>query len=124
MAQKNIGAVTCSKFDKWLIEAGLDWESPNLEISSEFLPLLHIERPQMNKVMVGVKCPKCQQAFFLPDLKSVSDADNSTMNCAHEQCRELILVRKGTAYRFHQYMHEQDPRWPADGSGTGYVTLE
>lgn len=22
---------------------------------------------------------------------------------------------------FHLYLHEQDPRWPADGAGTGYA---
>lgn len=78
----------------------------------------------MHKVMVGVKCPKCQQAFFLPDVKSVSEVDNCSLSCSHENCRELILVRKGIAYSFHQYLHEQDPRWPANGSGTGHVTLE
>lgn len=124
MAQLHIGAVTCSKFDKWLLAAGLDWKKPNLEIGSEFLPLFHIERLQMNKVMVGLKCPKCQRAFFLPDLKSVIEANNTTMNCGHKDCNELILVREGTAYQFHQYMHQQDPRWPADGSRTGYVTIE
>lgn len=76
----------------------------------------------MNKVMVGLKCPKCQQAFFLPDIATIAEVNGSTMDCPH--CQELILVRRGTAYRFHQYMHEQDPRWPADGSGTGHVTLE
>ncbi len=78
----------------------------------------------MNKVMVGLKCPKCQQAFFLPDIPTVAEVNGSTMDCPHESCQELIIVRKGVAYRFHQYMHEQDPRWPADGSGTGHVTLE
>lgn len=23
--------------------------------------------------------------------------------------------------KFHQFMHEQDSRWPADGKGTGHV---
>ena len=76
----------------------------------------------MNKVMVGFKCPKCQQPSFLPDIATVDEVNGSTMYCTH--CQELILVRRGTAYPFHQYMHEQDPRWPADGKGTGHVTLE
>lgn len=25
---------------------------------------------------------------------------------------------------FHRYLHQQDPRWPADGAGTGYIEFE
>lgn len=25
---------------------------------------------------------------------------------------------------FHRYMNQQDPRWPADGAGTGYMEFD
>lgn len=35
----------------------------------------------------------------------------------------LIFVNEHYARLFHKYMHEQDPRWPIDGAGTGYVEV-
>lgn len=64
---------------------------------------------------------------------TVGDLAGSTTDCA--QCGELLIIPAGQFARqrfdafpaevhmplFHTYMNRQDPRWPADGAGTGYT---
>lgn len=64
---------------------------------------------------------------------TVADLAGCTSNC--RACGELVIIpgkqfnglRSDTVPAnvhmplFHRYMHAQDPSWPVDGAGTGYV---
>jgi len=48
-----------------------------------------------------------------------------TYDCPHEGCGELCFhTEDGRFLLFHEAMNERDPRWPKDGSNTGYFDLE
>lgn len=59
-------------------------------------------------------CPTCSAKldFNMPYEKAVG----ATTDCG--SCGELLLVRIYGLVRFHEYLHEKDPVWPKDGSGT------
>lgn len=62
------------------------------------------------------------------------DLAGCTTDCG--VCGELLIIPAGQfmgqdlhavpfavhAPLFHRYLNQQDPRWPADGAGTGYIT--
>lgn len=68
----------------------------------------------------------------------------ATMDCPHvdkvtkERCNELLIIPREQfagmelftipvevhAPLFHKYLNQQDPSWPADGAGTGYVEFD
>jgi hypothetical protein len=35
----------------------------------------------------------------------------------------IFTDNDGNNKRFHEYMHELDERWPADGENTGYIDI-
>jgi hypothetical protein len=58
-----------------------------------------------------------------------------TTNCP--QCGEMLIIPAGQFKighlgvprdvhmpKFHKYLHQQDPAWPEDGAGTGYVEFD
>lgn len=59
----------------------------------------------------------------------------NTMDCKGragngERCYKLLIFPPESTYDgctrardFHVYLNESDPRWPADGSGTGWVEI-
>jgi endogenous inhibitor of DNA gyrase (YacG/DUF329 family) len=68
--------------------------------------------------MVTLKCPMCQGDLTWD--RSEKELVGATTDCP--TCgADLILVVQ--AIDFHQWMHEQNPQWPADGKGTGKITL-
>lgn len=66
-----------------------------------------------------VKCPQCSQLFDI-EIDSIAEAESCTLDCPH--CNILLLCKGGELKPFHQTLHEQDPRWPADGGNTGFIT--
>lgn len=69
-------------------------------------------------IRASAVCPVCEQVFFF-DGAVVS---NCTSNCSH--CGALLLIDDNVVYPFHEKLHKDDPRWPADGTGTGFITIE
>lgn len=52
----------------------------------------------------------------------------ATMDC--KGCGRLVIFPRDSTYPqctrardFHAWMNEQNPSWPADGGGTGYVSF-
>ena len=70
------------------------------------------------KIRASFECPLCGKNCFF-DLEDANS--NFSTNCVH--CGELLLANDGEVYPFHQKLHEEDPRWPADGKGTGCLTM-
>ncbi len=69
------------------------------------------------KIRLGGKCPKCDKAFFF-DEKELPKS--FTTDC---DCGETLLIEDGVIYPFHEKMHQEDPRWPADGKNTGTIKI-
>jgi hypothetical protein len=65
------------------------------------------------------KCPVCDQTFFFEDHAGPGDC---VTDCS--RCGELLLIENNLIYPFHKKLHSEDSRWPEDGIGTGYVTLQ
>jgi hypothetical protein len=70
---------------------------------------------------IQLLCPKCQKSFRVPDCFTRGDCEGCTMDCPH--CQALLIMDKGIVKDFHQKLHDEDPRWPADGKGAGYLEL-
>jgi hypothetical protein len=62
-----------------------------------------------------VICPGCNKGFTV-------FGDSGTGDCPH--CNLLVLIENDKIYDFHKKLHEEDPRWPADGKGTGYIEIK
>lgn len=69
--------------------------------------------------MVVIVCPKCDGTSKCAAIDDIAEAEDATMDCA--RCSALLVVKEGKVLDFHAWMHEQDERWPIDGSGTGFV---
>lgn len=46
-----------------------------------------------------------------------------TLDCT-ECGTELIMVNESYAQDLNKYLHGENPQWPIDGRGTGYVDLD
>lgn len=82
-----------------------------------------IKRQRVNELkrrFVRVKCTECGYVGSLIGHTHKRTA-NGTANCG--KCGMLLLIERGKAYNFHQYMHAQDKRWPADGANTYSVEV-
>lgn len=64
-------------------------------------------------------CPNCSKGF-----KVFNDSGATDYSCDCPNCQSLLMIKDGEAWDFHKKLNEIDPRWPADGKDTGYVTLE
>ncbi len=64
-----------------------------------------------------IECPKCKKTSTV---KAEKIPTSFTANCSH--CGELLLVG-GLVKLFHQAINEENPEWPADGAGTGFVEI-
>lgn len=77
--------------------------------------------PQFPTFPVTTECGHIYPSIVNPEVKG---SDYST-DCA--VCGTLLMVvwneEKGEYEHklFHKWLHEQDPAWPEDGAGTGYV---
>lgn len=65
-----------------------------------------------------MNCPECQYEF-----KDVftKEEDGATLDCP--KCNALLIYKDGEIQNFHEWMHNRDKRWPADGKGTGYIEV-
>lgn len=70
-------------------------------------------------VRISVKCPACDKSSFLPP--QVESVEGCTCDCSH--CGEMLVTNKGMTYLFHEFMNNQDPRWPVDGKDTHFVEM-
>ena len=75
-----------------------------------------------------ITCGVCEENWERPYPLPPNYLDSCTLDCPH--CSALLiltsLIKLGVwdlwgTKSFHTYMHEQDPRWPADGANTGYM---
>ena len=67
-------------------------------------------------ILVHVKTPCCGEEFKL----DVQDR-LGTIDC--ETCGTELIFVKMELRRMHEYLHEQDSRWPKDGRGTAYIEI-
>ena len=71
-----------------------------------------------------MECPCCSNALDSKKygLDSWNDAPlSATLDCY--KCAALLLFEDRLLKDFHKEMHKEDPRWPEDGSGTGFVAF-
>ena len=71
--------------------------------------------------MVNLTCPECSGTFGInsESVTTKEQVEGCTFDCP--RCSTLLVMCDGVVRNFHAAMHEQDTRWPADGSGTGYA---
>jgi hypothetical protein len=71
---------------------------------------------------VSGKCPTCDQVFFI---NAPSVPESFTLECANARCGELLLVRNGRVFVFHEALHaSSEGAWPKDGTGTAFIDLD
>lgn len=89
----------------------------------------------MNRYMVGTRFTAgCGHSWKRRYLKwRIHELMGCTTDCP--QCGELLIIpapqfqgqrldgfpAEVHAPLFHRYLHQQDPRWPEGGAGTGYI---
>lgn len=64
-----------------------------------------------------MKCPICGAGF------KVTEELVASFTCDCPSCGGLLLVEDSVVYDFHRKMHEENPSWPADGEGAGYIEV-
>jgi hypothetical protein len=70
-----------------------------------------------------MNCPVCGHPIQpnMWGLKSFDQIKSATANCPVKDC--LLLIQGGQVKGFHATLHQEDPSWPKDGQGTGYIEL-
>ena len=78
-----------------------------------------ITKMKAHPVRISVKCPACDSNSFLPP--QVESVEGCTRDCAH--CGEILVVKDGLTYLFHEFMNAQCEDWPKNGKDTGFIDL-
>lgn len=77
-------------------------------------------KAEITKKLLTVTCPECGKRFKV-GAKNKNDANGATFDCKH--CDALLIMTNRRVRNFHEYMHEQLPQWPVDGSGTYFMEV-
>ena len=64
---------------------------------------------------ISIKCPNCGDKFCVIS-ESEQEVEGATFDCTN--CNTLLVQKENKIYKFHEWLHKQDSRWPVDGSGT------
>lgn len=68
-----------------------------------------------------MQCPNCKLTFDFDDDDLLIELEGCTCDCPH--CGSLLIIKHTHCLDFHQYIHSQDNRWPANGQGTGFIEI-
>jgi len=66
-------------------------------------------------------CPNCGKGFGIPGISDIAECEGATCDCPN--CGDLLLFADGKIVDFHAHLNASDPRWPADGAGTGVINI-